>query len=129
MRKKLNRMKIIDAHFHFADFPGFNELAIAAGHENTAEHLEKEYKRLGIICGIVMGNKTLSLEGHHYPSFMRYCIGLDRFAIEEDHERQLSLVEAHLKRSDCVGLKLYPGYNHFYVYDKKMDPFFALAAK
>ena len=121
-------MKIIDAHFHFADFPGFDELAIAPGHENTAEHLEKEYKRLGIVCGIVMGNKTLSLEGHHYPPFMRYCIGLDRFAVEEDHEKQLALVEAHLKRPDCVGLKLYPGYNHFYVYDKVMDPFFALAA-
>ena len=123
-------MKIIDAHFHFADFPGFDDLARAAGHENTAADLEKEYKRLGIVCGVVMGNRTLALEDHHYPPFMRYCIGLDRFvAAGTDHTQQLELVEAHLQRPECVGLKLYPGYNYFYVYDPVMDPFFELAAK
>ena len=36
-------MKIIDAHFHFASFQGFDELAVAAGHENTADNLRKSY--------------------------------------------------------------------------------------
>ena len=34
-------MKIIDAHFHFASFPGFDELAVTAGHENTADNLRR----------------------------------------------------------------------------------------
>jgi predicted TIM-barrel fold metal-dependent hydrolase len=72
----------------------------------------------------------LALEDRHYPPFMRYCIGLDRFvAAGTDHTQQLELVEAHLQRPECVGLKLYPGYNYFYVYDPVMDPFFELAAK
>lgn len=122
-------MKIIDAHLHFANFPGFNELALAAGHENTAAHLEKEYQRLGFVCGIVMGNQTISLDAHHYPPFLRYCIGLDRFTEHDTDRETLRLIEGHLQRPDCVGLKLYPGYNHFYVYDPSMDPFFDLAAK
>ena len=40
-------MKIIDAHLHFR--PGereyFNQIAIAAGHENTEAHLRQEYAR------------------------------------------------------------------------------------
>lgn len=59
-------MKIIDAHLHFR--PGereyFNQIAIAAGHENTEAHLRQEYARLGIVGGVVMGNGGVSLEGH-----------------------------------------------------------------
>ena len=47
-------MKIIDAHFHFASFPGFDELAVAAGHENTADNLRRSYANTGIVHGIVM---------------------------------------------------------------------------
>lgn len=53
-------MKIIDAHLHFC--PGreyFDGIAVAAGHENTEEHLREEYRRLGIVHGIVMGNRGL----------------------------------------------------------------------
>ena len=42
-------MKIIDAHFHFASFPGFDELAVAAGHENTADNLRRSYANTGSI--------------------------------------------------------------------------------
>ena len=43
-------MKIIDAHLHFC--PGreyFDGIAVAAGHENTEEHLREEYRRLGTV--------------------------------------------------------------------------------
>lgn len=120
-------MKIIDSHFHFADFPGFNELAKAAGHENNAYHLQAEYKRLGIVCGIVMGNQTVSPEAHHYPPFMRYCIGLDRQTGTDLTPEILKNVEIHLQRPQCVGIKLYPGYNYFYVSDASVDPIFDLA--
>ena len=41
--------------------------------------------------------------------------------------QQAHLVEKHLQRKNCVGIKLYPGYNHFYVYDSVLDPFYQLA--
>ena len=54
-------MKIIDEHLHF--WPGhghFDELALEAGHENTAGHLKMVYQDLDISFGIVMGNRGLS---------------------------------------------------------------------
>ena len=53
-------MKIIDAHLHFCKEDYFDEIALAAGHENTAERLEDAYQRLGVVHGVVMGNKSLS---------------------------------------------------------------------
>ena len=107
-------MKIIDAHLHFCDWPGFDALARAAGHENTAAHLAKAYEACGIEYGIVMSNRTLEPETHNYPDFLRYCIGLDRFIFDPKAvEKQAALVEANLRRPSCVGIKLEPGYNHF----------------
>ena len=74
---KGNTLKIIDSHFHFRDFKGFNELALAAGHVNSAEHLRQAYAQYHYVHGVVMGNGTLDPEGHVYPEFMSYCIGLD----------------------------------------------------
>ena len=123
-------MKIIDAHLHFCDWPGFDALARAAGHENTAAHLAKAYEACGIEYGIVMSNRTLEPETHNYPDFLRYCIGLDRFIFDPKAvEKQAALVEANLRRPSCVGIKLYPGYNHFYVADAIMEPFYRLAEK
>ena len=80
--------------------------------------------------GIVMGNKTLSLSDHIYPNFMSYCIGLDSTIFNtKDIAYQVALVEEHLKRKTCVGIKLYPGYNHFYVYEDFLHPFYELARK
>ena len=38
-------------------------------------------------------------------------------------------VEENLKRKQCCGIKLYPGYNHVYVYDELYDPIYELARK
>ena len=51
----MRAMRIIDAHLHFAREPYFDGIARQAGHVNSAEHLEAEYARLRIACGIVMG--------------------------------------------------------------------------
>lgn len=122
-------MKMIEAHLHFCKEDYFDEIALAAGHENTAEHLEAEYWRLGIVHGIVMGNKSLEPQAHEYPDFLRYCIGLDTLGEDRPMDEQIALVEENLKRSSCVGVKLYPGYRHFYVYDETLAPFYALAEK
>lgn len=128
-------MKIIDAHLHFCPGePGyFEEIALAAGHENTESHLRKEYARLGITGGVVMGNGGLSLKEHEkYPEYLRYCIGLDSFYLQESGGRVTAeawdLVERHLQRETCAGIKLYPGYNPYYITDPMYGPCYELAA-
>jgi hypothetical protein len=122
-------MKIIDAHLHFvAEDEYFDGIAQIAGHENSLEHLKQEYDRLGIESGIVMGNRGLDPAHHQYPEWLHYCIGLDRsYLSTHDVKDALDHVEAHLKCSQCVGIKLYPGYNPVYVYDSVYDPVYELA--
>ena len=122
-------MKIIDAHLHFwPEHDNFGRLAIQAGHENTAEHLKKEYEKLGITCGIVMGNRGLEPEFHQYPEFLRYCIGLDRNCMMDGNMTgEYDLVEQNLKRKECVGIKLYPGYHAYYMTDSAYEPIYELA--
>ena len=127
-------MKIIDAHLHFCpEEPGyFSEIAAAAGHENTEAHLRQEYERLGIVGGVVMGNGGVTLEEHNkYPGYLRYCIGLDSKYLRENGgeipKTAWDLVEQHLKRKNCVGIKLYPGYNPWYITDPMYDPCYELA--
>lgn len=121
-------MKIIDAHIHFRNEPYFGVIAEAAGHENTITHLRKQYTEHNIMHGIVMGNGGLELKEHNYPDILSYCVGLDSTCFNaEQAVEQAYLVEKHLQRKNCVGIKLYPGYNHFYVYDPVLDPFYQLA--
>ena len=123
-------LKIIDAHLHFAKESYFDEIAVAAGHENSATHLAECYKTLGIVHGIVMGNRTLNVEDHIYPKFLSYCIGLDTIVSNTLNWRDnLNKIERNLQRKECVGIKLYPGYLHFYVSDDSLEPLYKLAAK
>lgn len=126
----MENLKIIDAHLHFADESYFDEIAIEAGHKNNAAHLANCYKELGIVHGIVMGNRSLRAEEHIYPEFLSYCIGLDNSVwSESDWKKNLLLIEENLKRRECVGIKLYPGYLHFYVSEDNLAPLYKLAAK
>ena len=127
-------MKIIDAHLHFRPGePGyFSEIAAAAGHENTEAHLRKEYERLGIAGGVVMGNGGVTLKEHdRYPEYLRYCIGLDSEYLANSGgtipQAAWDLVEQHLRRQSCVGIKLYPGYNPWYITDPMYGPCYELA--
>ncbi len=122
-------MNIIDAHIHFYDTPNFDLLAEQAHHQNTAEHLEQEFRRLGIQGAVVMGNGSLEPNAHIYPSFMRYCVNLDHQCFARDQsQRCIDLVEQHLRRRECVGIKFYPGYQPFYIYDDVCRPYLELAA-
>ena len=113
-------MKIIDAHLHFCpNYGHFDELAVCAEHENTAEHLKNTYRELGIVGGVVMGNRGMEPEKHNYPEYLRYCIGIDRsYMAEHKLSDAYDLVEVNLKREECVGIKLYPGYNKLYITDE-----------
>ena len=121
-------MKMIDAHIHFSDRPGFQETAAEAGHVNTPEHLKQEFDRLGFALGIAMGvgdggrdegecrpllpdlaGLEAARQGEQ-PDFIAFCCGLDSGAITpENTPRALELFEKYLKMPRCVGLKLYTG--------------------
>jgi len=126
-------MKIIDAHIHFRpEYEPFNLVAENAGHKNTLEHINKEYKRLNICHAVVMGNISPEKKDHSYPSNMSYMIGLDSTCFK-DTDKPLDYflyhIEDNLKEEKCVGLKLYPGYCPLYVTDEKYKPFLSLAKK
>ena len=122
-------MRIIDAHLHFC--PGeiyFNQIAEAAGHENNWAHVQKEYERLNIVGGIVMGNRSMDPAAHVYPDVFRYCIGIDRTYLRGSSlDKAAAEIEVHLQRPQCAGIKLYPGYNPVYVYDEAYEPIYELA--
>lgn len=122
-------MKIIDAHLHFRPGePYFDEIAQAAGHLNSEKHLRAQYEKYGVAAGIVMGNRGLALHNHQYPDFLRYCVGLDGSDLQQyTGDEAARLIEAHLRRESCVGIKLYPGYNPTYITDPVYDPVYALA--
>ncbi len=139
-------MKIIDAHIHFSDRPGFHETAAEAGHVNHPAHLKHEFDRLGIALGIAMGvGDGGRAEGEcrpllpdlagaeaarrgDQPGFIAFCCGLDSEAITpENTPRALESFEQYLKMPRCAGLKLYTGYNHVYPGDPRHAPFFELA--
>jgi len=127
-------MKIIDAHLHlFPSGPGTDEMARQVGHENTVVHLRQVYGELNIVHGVVMGNRSLEVGYHNYPTdLFHYCIGLDS-ALMESGQRLIpdlpDRVEEHLKREECCGVKLYPGYNHVWLSDPMYHPIYRLAQK
>ena len=122
-------MKIIDVHLHFVpENPYFQEIAVRAEHKNTEEDLRAVYQKYGIVGGVVMGNRGVDPAAYSYPDFLKYCVGLDRdFLVSQDKKKSLDQVEANLKREDCVGIKLYPGYNKAYVTDEVYEPVYELA--
>lgn len=122
-------MQIIDAHLHFCpESQDFTKIAKKAGHLNTQAHLSKQYKALHIVHGVVMGNHGLSLDEHNYPDFLSYCIGLDSHSMQKHTiQDSVSLLEQHLRRPQCVGIKLYPGYSPAYVTDAQYAPVYELA--
>lgn len=123
-------MKIIDAHLHFC--PGreyFDEIAVAAGHVNTEEHLKSQYELLGISHGVVMGNRGVDCRNHVYPEFLSYCVGIDGSNLTSGRltDEAIDQIEENLRSRRCVGIKLYPGYTSIYVTDPAFEPVYELA--
>jgi len=127
-------MKIIDAHLHlFPPSPDTDALARGVGHENDPEHLRQVYGRLDMVHGVVMGNRSLDPASHNYPAdLFHYCIGLDSTLMKRGEAVMPDLperVEENLKRDNCCGVKLYPGYNRVWLYDEMFEPIYELAAR
>lgn len=122
-------LRVIDSHLHFCKMKGFDTIAIAAGYENTESSLQQAFDANQIVHGVVMGNRSLDPADHIYPDYLSYCVGLDSMMNIHDVQEVLPLIEANLQCWQCCGIKLYPGYNHMYIYDAIYDPVYELARK
>ncbi len=139
-------MKIIDAHMHFSDHQGFARIAREAKHENTAAHLVQTFRENNIVFGIAMGTHNpkhkpdvcypgiIDLAGEfdaqHYnqPSCIVYCAGVNGMELDQcNMEPTLEEFRKVLATKQCVGIKLYPGYDAVYPGDKRNYPFYELA--
>ena len=127
-------MKIIDAHLHlFSEEDAVEEMARQVGHHNSVDHLREVYGELDMVHGVVMGNRSLELRRHDYPSdLFHYCVGLDSSLLDHGSRTISDLpdrVEEHLRRENCCGVKLYPGYNKISLSDPMYRPIYRLAAR
>lgn len=124
-------MKIIDAHLHLFRSPSGDEEAQSVGHVNSTDHLRQVYGEMGIVHGVVMGNHSLALDYHDYPGdLFHYCLGLDSSLTGGAEIPNLAdIVEAHLRRKSCCGVKLYPGYSRISLSDPLYGPVYELAAE
>lgn len=121
-------MKIIDAHLHLfpENEPQFEEMAQSVGHHNSAAHLRQAYRDLGIVHGVVMGNRSLRAADHDYPAdLFHYCVGLDSALFRQGGSTTAHLaerIEENLASPACCGVKLYPGYNKTWLWDPLYEP-------
>ena len=127
-------MKIIDAHLHlFPQQDWAEQTAQGVGHHNSVDHLRQVYGQLGMVHGVVMGNNSLETGRHDYPEdLFHYCVGLDSLVLDRGRNIPADLpdrVEEHLKRDNCCGVKLYPGYNRIWLSDACYQPIYDLAAR
>jgi predicted TIM-barrel fold metal-dependent hydrolase len=121
--------KIIDAHLHlFGNDPWADDLAEKMGHENTLNHLLQHFDMLGIVHGVVMGNEDPTPDAYQFGPEFSYCVGLEGAQIEHlGADRVPAMVEEHLRRKQCCGIKLYPGYDPHYITDPLYEPYYELA--
>jgi predicted TIM-barrel fold metal-dependent hydrolase len=125
-------MKIIDSHIHFIE--GFNEhfnvLAKQAGHENSEAHLRETFTKLNIEKAIVMGNFGVDPDKNIFADIFCYAVGINYMDKKELTKKEnLIMLEENLKRNNCVGVKLYPGYTHDYIYQKYYGGIYELVEK
>ncbi|MBP3811808.1 MAG: amidohydrolase family protein [Acidaminococcaceae bacterium] len=142
-------MKIIDAHMHYFNIEGFDELAKLADHENSRKGWQDICEANGIVFSVAMGNsddapcrfggvvpRLINLGGepfcetpYNQPDNVGYCLGVDSEAITpENAEKTAQEFEYYLQRDPhCVGIKFYMGYQNVYLYDARHEPLFELA--
>jgi hypothetical protein len=139
-------MKIIDAHMHLCNIHGFDETAKASGGENSLSYVMSEFKKNNIITGIGMGNVPLDgdytkplvldlnakmeLFPYNYPDTITCCLGVHGAAITKENQKQIlgNFADA-LACNHAVGLKIYAGYEPYYLLNWRYRPFYDLAAQ
>ena len=118
---------IIDAHLHFSRHEHMGVIAREAGHVNAPGHLAQVFRECGIALGVVMGNEDM-LDLHAGPP-LKFCFGVrgERLKDSGSCAAELERAEKVLRASDCVGIKIYLGYDYRYPADGAFLPFYELA--
>jgi len=132
-------LKIIDAHLHFSNRPGFRETAKNISQvEFSAKGLKQEFAQAGIVAGIIMSIPSGDLPIGYPEEFthedgtvecLYSCVGVNPVRLKENPGEELSYIESELKKSKVLGIKLYPGYFPYYVYDSLYEPVYELARR
>ena len=132
---------------HFYKVDGFDQLAKDAGHVNTSEGYLKACKENNVVMSIAMGNArgekpqyggstprvpdlagTFNLAKYNQPKEIVYCAGVDSDVLTPGNaEKTAQEFERYVKTPQCVGLKIYLGYNAVYAYDPVHFPLYELA--
>ena len=140
-------MKIIDAHMHFFKVEGFDQIAEEAGGENTAEYYIKTAKENNVVMSIAMGNArsekalfggitprvpdlagNFDYKNYNQPKEIAYCAGVDSQNMTmENAEATANEFRRYLETPQCVGIKIYLGYNYVYAVDPRHFPLYRLA--
>jgi len=136
-------MNIIDAHIHYSDIESFRQTAEEISFlDYSKKGLVKECKKANVTAAVGMGLTErekwgfpdyrstnpmgLDLEPTK-PDFLFECPGINPVMLENDPRKELENIEKELSRPDVVGMKVYAGYYHYYVFDKIYDPVYRLA--
>lgn len=130
-------LKVIDAHLHFSNKEGFKETATKIGHlEYSAKGLKEAFEQSGVVAGVVMttprreelsSQDELILEDGSLDCLLS-CVGVNPEKLKED-DQELLYIEEELKKCTVTGIKIYPGYFPYYVYDEVYEPIYVLAKK
>lgn len=134
-------MKIIDAHLHFfPDSQQFRQKAESAGDQAGLAYLESRFRAHHIALGIGMGTVgkernertshplTLPFAENQWPAFFAQCLGIDADAVtKENIKESIASFDLALARKESCGLKIYAGYQQYYVNDAVYHPFYELA--
>lgn len=137
-------MKIIDAHLHLNKNEHFDQLGQAGGPPNELGALMREFDRLEIAGCVVMGTGRLgedpcraglfNLNGlpdpqhYQYPARCCFCIGVSPEGLRPDRlERTLADYRRVIACPNCVGFKIYLGYQPYYAYDPIYTPVYEMA--
>jgi len=133
-------LKIIDAHLHFTNSEGLKQTAENIGKlDYSVEGLHKELIQSNVVAGVVMSTPRRKILESQYSAEsiiiedkkidnLFSCVGVNPDELVNSN-KELDFVEEELKKNSVIGIKLYPGYYHFYVHDSIYDPIYALAIK
>lgn len=137
----MSQKYIIDCHLHpYSEAKCFEDTANSNGIQYTREGLESEWKKSKVVAGIAMGvsetapglfpdknaPSPMIPELDNLPNNLFYCLGVNPY---KQSESDLESFENALKADNAIGIKIYGGYYHEYVYDDIYAPFYELARK
>ena len=135
-------MRIIDAHMHFSDVQAFYSAAAEARVDFSYAGLKAEAIENNVAAFVCMGlaektphafpdnraaNPMTANLLEFVPPSLYTCLGINPHSLDAAGIERMRLMI--LSDPTIVGLKIYAGYYHYYVYDKVYAPVYELAAE